>query len=48
MEYWIDDKYFNEEKVNAVIIQKCFEIGIEIPCFCYHESLGIAGIVECV
>jgi NADH dehydrogenase/NADH:ubiquinone oxidoreductase subunit G len=28
---------------NAVIIQKCFDVGIDIPCFCYHESLSIAG-----
>lgn len=44
MEYWINNKFYEEEKSkNAVIIQKCFEIGIDIPCFCYYESLSIAG-----
>src|SRR5687768_9608121 len=28
---------------NAVIIQKCFDVGVDIPCFCYTESLSIAG-----
>ena len=45
MKYWIDNKYYVEENVdNAVIIQKCFDVaGIDIPCFCYTESLSIAG-----
>ena len=44
MKYWIDNKYYVEENVdNAVIIQKCFDIAIDIPCFCYTESLSIAG-----
>jgi NADH dehydrogenase/NADH:ubiquinone oxidoreductase subunit G len=30
------------------VYQFCFLNGINLPCFCYHEKLGIAGIVECV
>lgn len=48
MEFWIDDKYYESESYNGVIIQKCFEMGLDIPCFCYFEKLSIAGIVECV
>jgi len=44
MKYWIDNKYYVEENYdNSVIIQKCFDIGLDIPCFCYTESLTIAG-----
>lgn len=44
MKYWIDNKYYDDVGFeNAVIIQKCFDVGIDIPCFCYHESLSIAG-----
>jgi len=44
MKYWIDNKYYVEDNVdNLVIIQKCFDINIDIPCFCYTESLSIAG-----
>jgi NADH dehydrogenase (ubiquinone) Fe-S protein 1 len=28
---------------NETIIQSCYRIGIEIPRFCYHEKLSIAG-----
>jgi len=50
MKYWIDNKYYIEESNdNSVIIQKCFDVAeIDIPCFCYTESLSIAGIVVCV
>ena len=43
MEFWIDDKYYECEKYSGVIIQKCFELGLDIPCFCYFEKLSIAG-----
>ena len=30
------------------ILQACELIGIEIPRFCYHEKLSIAGVIaEC-
>ena len=37
-------------KVNRqlTIFQFCSSIGINLPCFCYHEKLTIAGIVEFV
>jgi NADH-quinone oxidoreductase subunit G len=28
---------------NLTIFQFCYNKGIKIPCFCYHESLSIAG-----
>lgn len=42
MGYWIDNKYY-EDIDNKVILQKCFEKGIDIPCFCYFSELSIAG-----
>ena len=30
-------------KGNYTIFQFCSMIGINIPCFCYHEKLSIAG-----
>ena len=35
----------NEVEVEAVltVLQACEQIGIEIPRFCYHERLSIAG-----
>ncbi len=43
MDFWIDGKYFQGEIINKNIIQKCFEARIDIPFFCYHEALNIAG-----
>ena len=43
IEYVLDNK-----DSNLTIFQFCFNKGINIPCFCYHEKLSIAGIVECV
>ncbi|MEM7238017.1 MAG: 2Fe-2S iron-sulfur cluster-binding protein, partial [Pseudomonadota bacterium] len=28
---------------NLTLIQACEQVGIEIPRFCYHERLSIAG-----
>src|SRR5690606_22176672 len=38
----IDDVVYSY-KGNYTIYQFCFLIGINLPCFCYHERLTIAG-----
>ena len=38
----IDDQEIEVEP-GTVIIQACEQLGIEIPRFCYHERLAIAG-----
>ena len=38
----IDDKEI-EVEAGTVIIQACEQLGIEVPRFCYHERLAIAG-----
>tara|TARA_B100001093_G_scaffold91125_1_gene83277 strand:+ start:139 stop:2160 length:2022 start_codon:yes stop_codon:yes gene_type:complete len=38
----IDDKEFEVDGA-MTLIQACEEVGIEIPRFCYHERLSIAG-----
>jgi len=43
IEYWINGKYSKEKERNITIFQKSFEKEIDIPCFCYHENLSIAG-----
>lgn len=43
MEYWINGNYYKEKEKNITIFQKSFENEIDIPCFCYHENLTIAG-----
>ena len=43
IEFWIDGVYYKEKDENVTIFQKCFEKKIDIPCFCYHENLSIAG-----
>lgn len=43
IEYQLNKNFFN-----LTIFQFCYNKGINIPCFCYHEKLTIAGIVECV
>jgi len=37
IEYILDNK-----DSNLTIFQFCFNKGINIPCFCYHEKLSIA------
>ena len=44
MKIWIDDKFYIVNR-NYTIFQFCSLIGINLPCFCYHEKLTIAGIV---
>jgi len=44
MKLLIDNKsYYNFYNYNYTIFQFCREQGINIPCFCYHEKLSIAG-----
>ncbi len=38
----IDDKQI-EVEAGTVLIQACEQLGVEIPRFCYHERLAIAG-----
>jgi len=42
MDIWIDNRYFKVNQ-NYTIFQYCAKIGINLPCFCYHERLSIAG-----
>lgn len=42
MDIWIDNRFF-KVKNNYTIFQICAKIGINLPCFCYHERLSIAG-----
>jgi NADH dehydrogenase/NADH:ubiquinone oxidoreductase subunit G len=42
MDIWIDNRYFYVEQ-NYTIFQYCSKIGINLPNFCYHERLSIAG-----
>lgn len=42
MDIWIDNRYFKVNN-NYTIFQYCAKIGINLPCFCYHERLSIAG-----
>lgn len=30
-------------EANTTVLQACEELGIEIPRFCYHDRLSIAG-----
>eukprot|EP01130_Rhizamoeba_saxonica_P015609 TRINITY_DN704_c1_g1_i2.p1 TRINITY_DN704_c1_g1~~TRINITY_DN704_c1_g1_i2.p1 ORF type:complete len:293 (+),score=13.09 TRINITY_DN704_c1_g1_i2:1945-2823(+) len=40
----LNGQFYNlQKKKNITIFQLCNELGIEIPCFCYHEKLTIAG-----
>ena len=43
--YWINEIYYEEKNGNSnmTIFQKCSERNIDLPCFCYHEALSIAG-----
>src|SRR5690606_40637409 len=38
----IDDKFYDFDN-NKTIFQFCLKHGINLPCFCYHERLSIAG-----
>ena len=42
MDIWIDHRFF-KVKNNYTIFQICAKVGINLPCFCYHERLSIAG-----
>ncbi len=42
MEIWIDNRYFLVKDIYT-IFQYCAKKGINLPCFCYHERLTIAG-----
>lgn len=42
MQVWVDNKFYNVD-VRSTIFQFCAKIGINLPCFCYHEKLTIAG-----
>ena len=42
--YYIDNVYYFDDNVKIEsIFQKCSNHNIDLPCFCYHESLSIAG-----
>jgi NADH dehydrogenase/NADH:ubiquinone oxidoreductase subunit G len=43
MDIWIDNRYFKIKNADYTIFQYCAKIGINLPCFCYHERLSIAG-----
>ena len=43
MDIWIDNNFYKLNKSNYTIFQYCAKIGINLPCFCYHEKLSIAG-----
>jgi NADH-quinone oxidoreductase chain G len=38
----VDDRFYDFEG-NNTIFQFCLKKGIDLPCFCYHERLSIAG-----
>lgn len=42
MNVWVNDKLYKVSN-NYTIFQFCSFIGIDLPCFCYHEKLSIAG-----
>ena len=42
VQIFIDDKAYDVED-GITVIQACEFAGIEIPRFCYHEKLSIAG-----
>jgi NADH dehydrogenase/NADH:ubiquinone oxidoreductase subunit G len=44
MGVWVNDFFYKQSQVKYTILQFCFKYGIEnIPRFCYHEKLSIAG-----
>ena len=40
--FWVDDIYTSVPRT-FTILQACSSAGIEVPRFCYHEKLSIAG-----
>jgi len=42
MQIWVDNKLYTSDN-RSTIFQFCSKIGINLPCFCYHEKLTIAG-----
>ena len=42
VEIFIDGKPFEVDD-DITVIQACEQAGVEIPRFCYHEKLSIAG-----
>lgn len=44
---FIDDKKVSVP-ANYTIMQACSSVAIDIPRFCYHERLSIAGHAVCV
>lgn len=40
--FWVDDLYTSVPK-SYTILQACSGAGVEVPRFCYHEKLSIAG-----
>lgn len=40
--FWVDDLYTSVPKTYTVL-QACSTAGVEVPRFCYHEKLSIAG-----
>lgn len=42
MKVWVDNKLYIVN-TKSTIFQFCSQIGINLPCFCYHEKLTIAG-----
>lgn len=47
MVIFLDDVSYEVQKTQT-IFQFCSSINVNLPCFCYHEKLTIAGIVVCV
>jgi NADH dehydrogenase (ubiquinone) Fe-S protein 1 len=44
MDLWIDNRFYKVRgSTNYTIYQYCAKQGINLPCFCYHEKLTIAG-----
>ena len=45
LKFKIDDIEYLLDKslINLTVFQFCYNIKINIPCFCYHEKLSIAG-----
>ena len=33
---------------NSTVLEACESIGIEVPRFCFHERLSVAGNGKCV
>lgn len=43
MGVFINNKYYNNFNEKSTILQFCISVGINIPFFCYHDRLSIAG-----